>query len=78
MHIVLTIKESSYGLWCITSGATVLFDRLHFAHAVRLARGLAREEHASSGRAVRVEMACSEFSLVLASYAGSRQSAAAA
>ena len=44
MDVVLTIRESSHGLWCICSGPEVLFDRLHFAHAIRLGRGLAREE----------------------------------
>jgi hypothetical protein len=45
-------------------------DRLRFAHAIRLARGLAREEHARSGRTVHVDMACSEFTITLAQYAG--------
>ncbi len=70
MRMVLTIKESRHGLWCICSGEAVLYDRLSFAHAIRLARGLAREEHASSGRAASVELACSEFTIALAHYAG--------
>ena len=69
MGIVLTIRESSHGLWCICRGPEMLFDRLHFAHAIRLGRGLAREEHASSGSAAGVEMVCSEFSIALVQYA---------
>ena len=42
MSVVLTIKESRHGLWRICSGPDVLFDRLRFAHAIRLGRGLAR------------------------------------
>jgi hypothetical protein len=69
MRVVLTIKESCHGLWCICSGKAVLHDNLHFAHAIRLGRGLAREEYASSGDAASVEMVCSEFTIVLAQYA---------
>ncbi len=68
MRVVLTIKESNHGLWCICSGSTVLFDRLHFAHAIRLSRGLAREEHASSGSDTCVEMVCAEFTIALVDY----------
>lgn len=70
MRMVLTIKESRHGLWCICSGEAVLYDRLPFARAIRLARGLAREEHASSGCPASVELACSEFTIALAQYAG--------
>ena len=38
MSVVLTIKESHHGLWRICSGPDVLFDRLRFAHAIRLGR----------------------------------------
>lgn len=75
MRVILTIKESSHGLWCICSGAAVLFDELRFAHAIRLARGLAREQHANSGRTVCVEMACEEFTIDLVRYADSAVSA---
>ena len=78
MRVVLTIKESSHGLWSICSGPAVLFDGLGFAHAIRLARGLAREEHANSGRTVCVEMACMEFTIDLARYADPDMSARAA
>ena len=77
MRVVLTIKESSHGLWCISSGSNVLFDGLRLAHAIRLARGLAREEYASSGRTVCVEMVCAEFVIDLARYADSDISAPA-
>ncbi|MBQ4854760.1 hypothetical protein IMW82_08755 [Rhodanobacter sp. B2A1Ga4] len=70
MRVVLTIRESRHGLWCICSGEVVLYDGLRFAHAIRLARGLAREEHANSGRMAKVDMACSEFTITLAHYAG--------
>lgn len=68
MSVVLTIKESNHGLWCICSGVAVLYDRLGFAHAIRLARGLAREEHVSSGRSVSVAMACADFTISLVQY----------
>ena len=69
MGVTLTIRESSHGLWCVCNGPEVLFDRLHFAHAIRLGRGLAREEHDNSGGAASVEMVCSEFSIPLMRYA---------
>lgn len=81
MRIVLTIKEGSHGLWCICSGSTILYDKLRFAHAIWLGRGLARDEHDSSGQAVGVEMVCSEFTISLVQYTGSdvtRQQATAA
>lgn len=71
MRMVLTIGESCHGLWCICSGEAMLYDKLHFAHAIRLARGLAREEHANAGRMVSVEMVCSEFTITLVHYTGS-------
>ncbi|RCS28991.1 hypothetical protein DEO45_14515 [Rhodanobacter denitrificans] len=69
MRVVLTIKESSHGLWCIRGGKALLYDQLRFAQAIRLARGLAREEHASSGRTVSVELTCAEFTIALVQYA---------
>lgn len=68
MQIVLTIKEASHGLWRICSAETVLYDRLRFAHAIRLARGLAREKFANSGHAVSVEMDCTGFTIALVHY----------
>jgi hypothetical protein len=70
MRAVLTIKESSHGLWCICSGSAILYDKPPFAQAIRLSRALAREEHDSSGHAVGVEMVCSEFSISLVQYTG--------
>lgn len=69
MQIVLTIREASHGLWCICSGETVLYNKLRFAHAVRLARGLASEEYANSGHAVSVEMAGAGFTISLMHHA---------
>jgi hypothetical protein len=71
MSIDLTIMESQYGLWRICSGSSVLFDELHFAHAIRLARGLAREQYVNTGRTVRVEMSSTEFTIMLAQYGSS-------
>ncbi|MEO5829955.1 MAG: hypothetical protein ABIQ36_05245 [Rhodanobacter sp.] len=79
MQIVLTIKEASDGLWRICSDETVLYDRLRFAHAIRLARGLAREKYANSGQEVSVDMVCAGFTIALmqqACSASSRQAAA--
>lgn len=69
MRVVLTIKESSHGLWCICSGRGLLHDQLRFAHAIRLARALARDEHARSGCATTVELTCAEFTIALVQYA---------
>ena len=68
MQVVLTIQESRHGLWCICSGSAVLYDNLNYAHAIRLSRGLAREEHANSGNSVAVEMVSSEFTIDLIQY----------
>ena len=78
MRVVLTIKESKHGLWCICSGPAVLYDNLNYAHAIRLSRGLAREEHASSGSSVSVEMVSSEFSIELSQYGDTLRSRTAA
>jgi hypothetical protein len=69
MSVVLTISESHFGLWRIKDGLTPVADGLNFAHAVRLAGELARDELLSSGREVRVEMTCAEFTVDLARYA---------
>lgn len=74
MRVVLMIRESRHGLWCICSGEAVLYDGLRFAHAIRLARGLAREEHDSSGRACSVQMTCAEFTITLVQHAGTAPS----
>ena len=78
MPMKLTIRESHYGLWCICSGSSVLFDALRFAQSIRLARGLAREQHVSTGRTVCVEMSSTEFTIPLAQFDGSSVSSGAA
>ena len=75
MRVILTIKESSHGLWCICNGATTLFDGLPFAYSIRLARRLAREEHDASGCLACVELACAEFTIDLVRYVDSSASA---
>ncbi|MEO6799161.1 MAG: hypothetical protein ABI178_04430 [Rhodanobacter sp.] len=77
MRVVLTIRESNHGLWCICSGPDILFDRLHFAQAIRVGRALAREEHDISGSAAWVEMVCHEFNIPLLHYPGNGGSLAA-
>ena len=69
MRVILTIEESTQGLWCICSGGVVLHDKLRFAPAIRLAHGLARKQHTSSGHVVRVEMICADSTILLAHYA---------
>lgn len=78
MHVVLTIKECKHGLWCICNGPVVLYDNLNYAHAIRLSRGLAREEHASSGNSVSVEMVSSEFTIELIQFGNTQRSRTAA
>jgi hypothetical protein len=68
MQVVLTIRESNYGLWCICTDSVLLVDRLQFAPAIRMARRLAREEQVRSGCAACVEMACPEFTIDLARF----------
>ncbi|MEO9077978.1 MAG: hypothetical protein ABI268_01575 [Rhodanobacter sp.] len=65
MHVVLTIKESKHGLWCIWRGSAAIYDNLSYPHAIRLGRALAREEHARSGISVSVEMVSTEFIIEL-------------
>lgn len=77
MSFVLTIREGSHGLWCICSGAEVLFNRLPFADAIRLSHGLAHQEHDRTGGATCVEMVCNECSIPLAQYSGAAGSWAA-
>ena len=66
MRAVLTIEESIQALWRICSGGAVLYDKLRFAPAIRMAHGLARNEYASSGHAVQMEMICADFTIPLA------------
>lgn len=66
--MMLSIRESAYGLWNICHGETVLYAGLPLVPAVRLARMLAREEHARHGNRVEVAMECSEFALPLMRY----------
>lgn len=77
VHVVMTIKESCHGLWCICCGSTILFEDLRFVHAIKLVRGLARQKQVSSGRTVHVEMACPEFTVTLAQYVSPGMSSAA-
>ena len=80
MHILLTLKESHHGLWCICHEAVVLFDDLSFAHAIKLARHVAGDLRVGSGDTVCLELAGSEFAATLAYYPGcalARQSAVA-
>lgn len=68
MCIVLTIEESTQGLWCICREKNILHDKLMFAPAIRLARGMARQEHASSDQTVRVDLVCADTNFTLAQY----------
>lgn len=69
MRIVLAIKESSYGLWCISNGKALVHDKLRFAYAIRLGRALSRAGHERKGDTVGVEMDCSEFTITLLNFA---------
>ncbi len=68
MRMVFAIKESSHGLWCISNGKALVHDKLHFAHAIRLSRALARAEHERTGDTVCVEMVLSEFIIALLNF----------
>lgn len=70
MRVTLKIEESTQGLWLVRRDPSVLYDGLRFAAAIRLAHGLAREEHNNSGSPVDVQMVCDDFTMTLAQYAG--------
>jgi hypothetical protein len=55
----------------------VLFDALRLAHAIRLARGSAREWHVNGGLTACVEMSSTEFAITLAQYGSSATSSGA-
>lgn len=69
MSIVFTITESSGGLWCISRKSTALHTELRFAEAIKLARQMARDEHAITGLPTTVEMITPELTTILAQYA---------
>lgn len=68
MHITLTIEERAQGLWRVCRGDSVLHDELGFAAAIRLARGLARKQHAGSGQPAGADLVCADFNFTLAHY----------
>lgn len=63
------IAPTASGLWNICRSNTILFRDLPLAAAIKLARQLAREEHACSDRDIVVEMQCAGAPILLAHYA---------
>jgi hypothetical protein len=70
MRVTLKIEESAQGLWRVCRDPSVVYDGLRFAAAIRLAHGLAREEHNHSGSPVDVQMVCDDFTMTRGEYAG--------
>lgn len=69
--IVYTLKQSAEGHWSICRSGFCLFSDLRLGPAITLAREVARDEHARSGRNVCVEMPGPESSIRLAQYESS-------
>jgi hypothetical protein len=69
MSVVFSIKEGDDGLWCIYRGAERLFSHLNLAVAIKQARTLGRDTHATTGMNVSVEISSPEFTTTLAQYA---------
>ncbi|WP_205746092.1 MULTISPECIES: hypothetical protein [Dyella] len=67
--IVYSLKQSPEGHWSVCRSGFSLFSNLRLGAAINLAREVARDEHARSGRAVCVEMPGLESSIRLAQYA---------
>ena len=68
MHILLTLKESHHGSWCICREAVVLFDGLRFARAIKLARQLAEDLPVDPDDTVHLQLAGSEFASTFLPY----------
>ena len=56
MGVIHSINDGSDGMWRILRDRVPLHDRLPFAQAIRLARQIARDEHASTGATATVEI----------------------
>ncbi|MEO9228137.1 MAG: hypothetical protein ABI216_04150 [Devosia sp.] len=56
MCITYSINDGGDGMWCILRDQVPLHDRLPFVKATRLARQIARDEHASTGVTATVEL----------------------
>ncbi|MEO7068349.1 MAG: hypothetical protein ABI114_15680 [Rhodanobacter sp.] len=65
MHILLTLKESGDGSWCICHEAMVLHDGLPFARAIKLARQLAHDLLMAPGDTVHLKLAGPEFATTI-------------
>ncbi len=68
MSVVYSIRASRNTQWYVTINRWVVCRQLKLAPAIKLARQLAREEHAASGRTVFVELATENLSILLAHY----------
>lgn len=68
MSVVYSIRMSRNTQWYVTLNQWVLYSQLKLAPAIKLARQLARDEHAASGRTVFVELTGDNLSILLAHY----------
>jgi hypothetical protein len=68
--VIISLKLSTSGGWCVCRSHITLFSDMQLGPAITLARELARDEHHRSGRGIRVEMPGQQFPIVLARYAG--------
>ena len=66
--IIYALKPSSEGQWNICRSGFCLFSDLRLGPAITLAREVARDEHARSGRPVCVEMPGLGSAIRLAQY----------
>ncbi len=67
--IIYSLKQSDEGHWSVCRLGFSLFSNLRLGPAITLAREVARDEHARSGRPVCVEMSGPESTIRLAQYA---------
>ena len=72
MRIIYSINDGSDDMWCILRDQVPLHDRLPLGNAIRLARQVARNEHASTGVTATVEIVPGgDFPLELTKFIGS-------
>lgn len=70
--VTISLQPDDRDSWSVSRHNICLFSDLQLGQAIRLARELAREEHARSGRAVSVDMPGETSVVILARYAGGK------
>lgn len=68
MSAIYSISEGKGRQWCISLDRELLLGELRLGSAINLARNIARADHDTTGRGVRVEFLAGEAPVVLARY----------